>query len=128
VTVPTSPPGFGARRAVPENLDEEQRERLRWLLEDPDSWVLRPGWETFLRTGDRATLLRPEELTRDHRIAALAWLRQQRHRLYHVLEGERIAPAGWLEGLGIYQRLLELVRSPDAGPGVTPPGGSEERG
>lgn len=108
---PMTPPGFGARRAVPEKLDDAQRDRLRWLLEDPDSWVLRPGWEGFLRTGDRATLLRPEELTRDHRIAALAWLRQQRHRLHRVLEGDPIAPAGWLEGLGIYQRLLELVET-----------------
>jgi hypothetical protein len=113
VPTPMTPPGFGARRAVPENLDAEQKERLRWLLEDPDSWVLRPGWEGFLRTGDRATLLHPEELTRDHRIAALAWLRQQRHRLHQVLEGGRIAPAGWLEGLGIYQRLVELVEPPE---------------
>jgi hypothetical protein len=102
------PLGFGARRAVPDNLDDEQRDRLRWLLEDPDSWVLRPGWETFLRTGDRATLLRPEELTRDHRIAALAWLRQQRHRLHQVLEGGPVAPPGWLEHFGLYQRLVEL--------------------
>jgi hypothetical protein len=113
VTSTTKPPGFGARRAVPENLDEQQLARLRWLLEDPDSWVLRPGWEPFLRTGDRATLVRPEDMTLDHRVAAVAWLRQQRHRLYQVLEGERIAPPGWLEGLGIYQRLLELDQPPE---------------
>lgn len=102
------PPVFGARRAVPDRLDEQQRARLRWLLEDPDSWALRPGWERFLLHGDPATLVRPETLTRDHRVAAIAWLRQQRHRLYHALEGERIAPDGWMESLGLYQRLVQL--------------------
>lgn len=102
------PMGPGSRRAVPEQLTQEQRGRLRWLLEDPDSWVLRPGWEPFLLHGDAATLVRTEELTRDHRIAALAWLRQQRHRLYHALEGGVVAPDGWLESFGLYRRLLEL--------------------
>jgi hypothetical protein len=108
VTNPSQPRLHGGRRAVPDQLTDEQRGRLRWLLEDPDSWVLRPEWEPFLLHGDDATLVRPEALTRDHRIAALAWLRQQRHRLHQALEGGQVAPPGWLESFGLYRRLVEL--------------------
>lgn len=90
---------------MPARLDEDQRGRLRFLLEDPDTWVLRPGWEPFLLTGDHARLLRTDDLTKDHRTAALAWLRQQRHALHQVLEGGKRAPDGWLEGFPLYQRL-----------------------
>jgi hypothetical protein len=113
VTSRMHPTGPGSRRAVPDELTEEQRGRLRWLLEDPDSWVLRPGWEPFLLHGDAATLIRAEDLTRDHRVAALAWLRQQRHRLHQALEGGPVAPDGWLESFGLYRRLLELQARPD---------------
>jgi hypothetical protein len=112
VTSATPPSGPGSRRAVPDQLTEEQRGRLRWLLEDPASWVLRPGWEPFLLHGDAATLICTTELTRDHRVAALAWLRQQRHRLYHALEGGQVAPDGWLEAFGLYRRLVELQAPP----------------
>lgn len=113
----TMPPhGPGSRRAVPVVLDDAARARLRWLLDDPDSWVLRPGWEPFLCHGDRAPLVRTDALRRDELLAALAWLRQQRHALYTALEhpdrglaaGLR-APDGWLESSGLWQRLERLL-------------------
>lgn len=103
----TRPPAAGVRRAVPAKLTDEQRERLRFLLEDPDTWVLRFGWERFLLRGDSATLIPTSELTADQRAAAVAWLRQQRHRLHLALEGDAIAPAGWIESFPLMQRLLE---------------------
>ncbi len=106
----TMPPiGPGSRRTIPEHLDDEQTNRLHRLLQDPDTWVLRPGWEPYILHGDDASLLDPAELTRDHCLAALAWLRQQRHALHRALEGGRVAPPGWLESLPIYQRLAGLV-------------------
>jgi hypothetical protein len=99
----------GSLRTVPRHLNAEQTARLRLLLEDPDTWVLRPGWEPYLLHGDEAVLVHPAELTRDHRIAALAWLRQQRHALHQALEGGRVAPPGWLERFPLYQRLESLV-------------------
>lgn len=99
------------RRAVPQVLDDAQLQRLRWLLEDPDSWTLRPGWEAFLLRGEEGTLVRPEDLTRDQRIAAVSWLRQQRHVLYRVLEGGERAPDGWIESFPIYARLLQGTTS-----------------
>lgn len=95
----------GSRRSVPRNLTEEQRERLRTLLEDPDTWVLRPGWLRFLVDGDEGQIVATDKLNADERAAALAWLKQQRHALYQVLEGGERAPDGWLEDLPLYQRL-----------------------
>lgn len=94
-----------ARRAIPVAITDEQRERLRWLLTDPDTWALRPGWAPFLFHGDQGTLVDPDDLTRDQRIAAVAWLRQQRHALYRVLEAGDRAPDGWIESFPIYARL-----------------------
>jgi hypothetical protein len=106
-TMPPNTPG--SRRVVPRQLDEVQRERLRSLLHDPDTWVLRPGWERFLRDGDATLLVDPGTLTRDHRIAAMAWLRQQRHALHAALEDAPTAPPGWLEALPLYQRLRDAT-------------------
>lgn len=94
-----------SRRAIPATLTEQQRARLRVMLEDPDTWALRPGWYRFVVHGDAGTLVSPDELTRDQRIAALAWLGQQRHVLYRVLEGGNRAPEGWVESLPISRRL-----------------------
>lgn len=95
----------GSRRIVPERLTDEQRERLRALLEDPTTWVLRPGWRPFLLDGDLTRLVPTDELTRDQRAAALAWLRQQRHALHRALEGGGSAPDGWLERFKMVERL-----------------------
>lgn len=109
----TRPPAAGLRRAVPRNLNDEQRARLRFLLEDPDTWVLRYGWERFLLRGDHATLIPTAELTADQRSAAIAWLRQQRHRLHYALEGDPIAPAGWIESFPLMARLIEDASPPE---------------
>lgn len=98
----------GSRRAVPRNLTEPQRERLRCLLADPDTWVLRPGWATYLLDGDHGPLVDPADLSADHRAAAIAWLRQQRHALHRELEGVEQAPVGWLESFPLYQRLVSM--------------------
>ena len=105
MTTTMPPNGPGSRRAVPIRLTDEQRARLRWLLEDPEMWVLRSDWETFLATGDRRTLVSTDDLTKDQKVAALAWLKQQRHALHLALEGEPQAPEGWLEAFDLYQRL-----------------------
>lgn len=105
-SMPSNAPA--SRRTVPTRLTEEQRDRLHFLLHDPDTWVLRPGWERFLLHGDHATLVRTDTLSSDHRAAALAWLRQQRHALHRALEGGEVAPDGWLESLPLVARLLEL--------------------
>jgi hypothetical protein len=88
-------------------MNEEQRARLRALLEDPDTWVLRPGWEPYLLNGDCSALIHPNTLTRDQRIAAVAWLRQQRHALHLAVEGSQVAPDGWLEGFALYRYLTD---------------------
>jgi hypothetical protein len=109
VTSTMPPAGPGSRRSIPDRLDAEQRARLEELLRDPDTWVLRSSWEEFLRSGASGTLVRTDELTRDQRVAARAWLHQQRHRLYATLEGGIRAPDGWLEQLPLLQRLEELL-------------------
>jgi hypothetical protein len=95
----------GASRKVPQRLTGEQRDRLRWLLDDPELWVLRTGWDRFVVDGDRTALVHTDSLTADQRVAALSWLRQQRHALHRALEGGSSAPDGWLERFGLYQRL-----------------------
>jgi hypothetical protein len=97
----------GASRKVPRRLTDEQRERVRWLLDDPDRWVLRTGWDRFVVDGDRTALVRTDSLTADQRVAALSWLQQQRHPLYRALEGGDLAPEGWLETFGLYRRLAD---------------------
>lgn len=99
--------GPGHRRAVPPRLADEARERLRWLLQDPHHWVLRTSWERYLAVGDESLLVRTDALTQDQRVAAAAWLRQQRHALHRALEGADRAPDGWLEE-------LPMVRAFDA--------------
>ncbi|MFA9446647.1 hypothetical protein [Egicoccus sp. AB-alg6-2] len=102
----TMPPAMpGSRRAVPDTLTPDQQARLRWLLEDPDHWVRRNKWEHFLLRGDESVVVETDGLTDDQKIAALAWLRQQRHRLHAVLEGGPSAPDGWLEAFPLYDRL-----------------------
>lgn len=98
-----SPTGRGYRRAVPPRLSDEARERLRWLLHDPDHWVLRTSWERYLRTGQPNLLVTTDQLTADQRAAAAAWLTQHRHALYRALEGGERAPDGWLESLPMMQ-------------------------
>lgn len=105
--------GHSRGRAVPPRLDDEQRARLRWLLQDPDHWVLRTSWERYLRTGDESLLVPTEHLSQDQCAAAFAWLRQQRHALHRALEGGDTAPDGWLDALPMV-RAFRRRRHPSA--------------
>lgn len=99
----------GSRRTVPLDLTAPQRDRLRALLEDPDTWVLRHAWDDYLLDGLSGTVVDPADLTRDHLVAAISWLEQQRHPMFRALgDGDR-APDGWLESLPLYRRLEELL-------------------
>jgi hypothetical protein len=99
----------GSRRTVPLELNAAQRDRLRELLEDPDTWVLRHAWDDYLLDGRPGTVVDPVTLNRDHLVAAIAWLEQQRHPLYRAMEGGTRAPDGWLESLPLHRRLEELL-------------------
>ena len=101
----------GWRRTIPAQLTSAQSERLRGLVHDPDTWVLRSAWDAYLLDGDPGRLVDPADLSADHLVASLEWLRQQRHPLHRALEGGRRAPEGWLESLPLHQRLTELLRS-----------------
>jgi hypothetical protein len=111
VPIPNDP--TTKRRAVPPRLSNEQRDRLRWLLEDPDHWVLRSSWERYLRTGESSLLVRTEQLTQDQRVAAEAWLSQQRHALHRALEGGERASEGWLDSLPMVRAFAQR-RHPSA--------------
>ncbi len=113
IGTPARPVGAGYRRAVPPGLSAAARDRLRWLLHDPDHWVLRNSWERYLRSGDDALLVRTDALTQDQRVAAAAWLRQQRHAIHRAVEGEDRAPDGWIESLPMMRAFLER-REPSA--------------
>ncbi len=102
----------GRRRTVPPQPTPEQHARLRALVDDPATWVLRHAWDGYLRDGAGGCVVDPQDLSSDHQIAALAWLRQQRHPLYRALEGGPRAPDGWLESLPLHRRLIELVGHP----------------
>ncbi len=102
----------GRRRTVPLQPTPEQHARLRALVDDPTTWVLRHAWDGYLRHGAGGRVIDPKDLSTDHRIAALAWLRQQRHPLYRALEGGTRAPDGWLEELPLHRRLVELLDHP----------------
>ena len=104
-------PGAASRRTVSAQMTPEQRDRLRGLLDDPDTWVLRSAWDAYVLEGEPVGVIDPAVLTRDHLVASLAWLEQQRHPLHRVLVGGRHAPEGWLESRPLYQRLQELLAS-----------------
>lgn len=112
----------GSRRTVPLRLSAEQCERLRSLVEDPDTWVLRHAWDSYLLDGEAGRIVDPAELTRDHVVAAIEWLRQQRHPIYHALEGGGRAPDGWLEQLPLHRRLTELLHPAQTGRTAASPG------
>lgn len=103
MTMPPTMPG--SRRVVPLFPTDAQVDHLRRLLKQSESWVLRPRWQRYLDGGEERHLTPISTLSRDQRIAARAWLRQQRHRIHEVLEGGATAPDEWLEALELYQAL-----------------------
>lgn len=104
MTMPPNTPG--SRRVIPANLRPDEVERLRWLLNQDERWVLRPDWLPYLRSA-RKDGVDIASLPRGHRIAARAWLAQQRHPLYRAVEGGEAAPDGWLESLPLYEALSD---------------------
>lgn len=95
----------GSRRVVPLAVTGTEVEHLRALLEQDEVWVLRARWVWWLRHGERADTVPISSMLRADRIAACAWLRQQRHVLHETVEGGRRAPDGWIEGLPLYRGL-----------------------
>jgi hypothetical protein len=102
----TTPPGATAsRRIVPTRLDDDQRQRLRALL-DGEEWVRRGDWKRWLDGARPHAPVPIDELPLDDCVASAAWLHQQRHSLYLALEGGTKAPDGWMEGMALYQALV----------------------
>ena len=103
----TKPPNTpGSRRAVPDHATPRHAQLLSALLGQGKRWVLRPDWHLYL--ADRIDLedgCDIQDLSRDQRIAALSWLRQQQHRLHQVIDGGAVAPEGWLERQPLHEAL-----------------------
>ncbi len=60
----------------------------------------------WLATGDDEHTVPIRSMTGDDRLAARAWLRQQRHVLHRTLVGECVrAPEGWIEDRPLYRAL-----------------------
>lgn len=94
----------GSRRVVPLFVDETQVGHLRELLEQGESWVGRKRWVRWLDEGRSTDTMPIHDMTRDDRIAAQSWLRQQRHVLHDVIHGGA-APMGWIEEQPLYRGL-----------------------
>jgi hypothetical protein len=106
VTSTILPRTSGWRRNIPIAPRPEQVELIRELLHQTHDWVLRPDWNTYVRTQDRSLTIGLDRLTRDQLVAIHAWLRQQRHALYRLVEGHEVgavAPDGWIEAMPLYQ-------------------------
>ena len=95
----------GSRRVIPLVITEDERTHLRSLLEQDEVWVGRARWPRWLRHGQQNDTMPIDEMRHDDRIAACAWLRQQRHSLYETVEAGSRAPAGWIEDLPLYKGL-----------------------
>lgn len=96
-------------RTIPPRPSPEVRERLLTLLDQNEGWHLRGGWSAWLG-GRWFQLTAIDELSRGQRIAAMAWLHQQRHALHRAIHGEpgrdpHIAPEGWIESKALYKAL-----------------------
>lgn len=90
---------------IPLFVTEEETKHLRHLLEQDQFWVGRARWPRWLRDARDTDTVAIESMLRADRIAACAWLSQQRHYLYQTVEGELRAPDGWVEDLPLYRGL-----------------------
>lgn len=104
-TLPPHTPGLS--RTIPADPTPDEVARIRRLVEGGDIWVLRPCWKRYLRHGDERDVVTVEQLSRDQAIAVHAWLRQQQHHLHRVLEGPRVAPAGWIQSRPLYDAVAK---------------------
>ncbi len=93
---------------MPLVVDDAVERNLRVLLEQDELWVRRSRWPRWLRQGDPADAVTIDTMLPDDRLAARAWLAQQRHVLHQVLDGsaER-APDGWLDERPLYVALQD---------------------
>ncbi len=95
----------GSRRVIPLVISQTETEHLRRLLEQDEAWVGRARWVRWLEDGQLSDTMPIDDMEHDDRIAACAWLRQQRHALHGTVEGGRRAPDGWVEDLPLYRGL-----------------------
>lgn len=96
----------GGRRVVPLLAGPTVVEHLATLLDQDRYWVSRSRWQHWLATGDEEHTVPIGSMTGDDRLAALAWLRQQRHVLHRTLVGACVrAPDGWIEDRPLYRAL-----------------------
>lgn len=86
-------------------ITDAETTHLRQLLEQDEVWVVRARWVRWLREGDASDTKPISAMRADNRIAARAWLRQQRHVLHETVRGGRRAPEGWVTDLPLYQGL-----------------------
>lgn len=82
-----------------------ETDHLRALLEQDEAWVLRARWVRWLREGQVSDTVAISSMPHDDRIAACAWLRQQRHVLHDTVTGGLRAPDGWIEERPLYGAL-----------------------
>lgn len=78
---------------------------LQQLLEQDLVWVTRARWVRWLRYGKAEDTTPISHMLHDDRIAARAWLRQQRHALHETIHGDRRAPDEWVAELPLYRAL-----------------------
>lgn len=92
---------------MPLVITETQVQHLRELLEQDEVWVGRARWGRWLHHADPGDTMRIEDMVHDDRIAACAWLRQQRHVLHDTIEGTGPAPDGWIQQRPLYRGLSQ---------------------
>lgn len=78
---------------------------LRDLLEQREVWVTRARWPRWLDSGEHDDTTPIDGMVHDDRLAACAWLRQQRHVLHDTVAGGGPAPDGWIEDRPLYRAL-----------------------
>lgn len=86
-------------------VSDEQVRHLRGLLGQDEIWVMRARWLRWLTHADPEDTTPIPDMVPDDRIAACAWLRQQRHVLHDTIEGGARAPEGWVQDLPLYRAL-----------------------
>ena len=101
-------------RIVPVVLRPMHEQHIRRLLEQDEFWVARDVWRRWLDSGDDALTTPIAGMNRDERIAAAAWVSQQKHLLHAVVAGNGTAPDGWAGSLTLTRALLD-------GTGITDP-------
>lgn len=97
---------------IPLFADDTVRHNLGVLLDQGEIWVVRGRWARWLDHADPADSVPIATMLPDERLAARAWLRQQRHDIHRTLgHGGRAAPDGWIEGMPLYAALARRARA-----------------